>query len=1152
MTQSYTITPERSVDLNSGFVDFKGERFYKIGQVNRLRPFFMSMVSHSDHWLFVSSNTGLTAGRVSSEHALFPYVAVDKVEDSFEVTGNKAMFRVSHQGQIDFWEPFSLAGHHDPLIQRNLYKHVLGNKICFEETHSGLNLIYRYIWSSSEVFGFVVDCELENLSENDYDIELVDGMQNILPANVPLEVQTNASNLVDAYRLNEIMGSSGLGVFSLYSGITDKPQPVEILAANVVYCLGFDQPNYLLSSQQLTAFRAGKGVVTETVLRGVRASYFVHTHIHLVSSSTKAWCFVANVSQSQNQVEALLNQLANPQDLKQSVELSVKQGTEKLNRIIARADSLQLTASEMADVHHYTNTLFNCLRGGVFLNQYRIEVSDLVNDVKHFNKPLYNRHANFFAQLPAEIDLQSLNQQLEGVDDDQLKRLVAEYLPITFGRRHGDPSRPWNKFNIKLKDSQGKRILFYEGNWRDIFQNWEALLISYPEFIDSAVSKFVNASTVDGFNPYRITKKGIDWEIEDPKDPWSYIGYWGDHQIIYLLKLLELSNNYYPNRLAQRLFLPLFAYANVPYRIKSFKAIVQDSKNTIIYDEKEEQRIAERVATLGADGRLVLDADNRVYQVTLLEKLLVPLLAKLSNFVLEGGIWLNTQRPEWNDANNALVGQGISMVTLYYMRRYIVFLINALPTDRSSATLSSEVSEWLAETSSVLNETLAKLDESSEISDAFRFNVLSALGEAGSRYRERVYSTGFSGKTNVDFSGILSFLNRSLALVNITIKANQRSDQLYHAYNVLELKQQSVKVKPLYSMLEGQVAALSSGSIELEESIELLNSLFESAMYRNDQHTFLLYPDKPQQGFLDKNRIDASFLMQDQDLKHFITETNQSVLVANVTGLVYRFNASITEVTKIDPQLEELNLPAEFKERIQFKLANLYSSLFNHNEFTGRSQGMFGFEGLGCTYWHMVSKLLLAVQEVYFASQNKPHDPNNLLALGRLYYKIRAGLGFNKTPSIYGAFPYDPYSHTPSHAGAQQPGMTGQVKEEILTRFGELGLFITNGEIRFNPCLLRDSEVLTEASKFNYYDLSNTLQSLQLPQNGLAFTLFQVPFVYQLTDGAAKLLVYSDDDIIYVSNSLVIPAKFAKMLFARTGQITKVKVQLNLKSLLSA
>ena len=37
----------------------------------------------------------------------------------------------------------------------------------------------------------------------------------------------------------------------------------------------------------------------------------------------------------------------------------------------------------------------------------------------------------------------------------------------------------------------------------------------------------------------------------------------------------------------------------------------------------------------------------------------------------------------------------------------------------------------------------------------------------------------------------------------------------------------------------------------------------------------------------------------------------------------------------------------------------------------------------------------------------------------------------NKTPEEYGAFPFDAYSHTPYNSGAKQPGMTGQVKEEI-------------------------------------------------------------------------------------------------------------------------
>ena len=44
-------------------------------------------------------------------------------------------------------------------------------------------------------------------------------------------------------------------------------------------------------------------------------------------------------------------------------------------------------------------------------------------------------------------------------------------------------------------------------------------------------------------------------------------------------------------------------------------------------------------------------------------------------------------------------------------------------------------------------------------------------------------------------------------------------------------------------------------------------------------------------------------------------------------------------------------------------LLHMFEDLFDHKSFTGRSGTFFGFEGLGSIYWHMVSKLALAVQE---------------------------------------------------------------------------------------------------------------------------------------------------------------------------------------------
>ena len=106
---------------------------------------------------------------------------------------------------------------------------------------------------------------------------------------------------------------------------------------------------------------------------------------------------------------------------------------------------------------------------------------------------------------------------------------------------------------------------------------------------------------------------------------------------------------------------------------------------------------------MGTDGKFLLDQDEQVNYVALVEKLFVPMLVKFSNFIPEAGIWMNTQRPEWNDANNALVGNGASMVTLYYLRRYTTFMqklfqeigrINFLFLKRFTNCLMISQSHW--------------------------------------------------------------------------------------------------------------------------------------------------------------------------------------------------------------------------------------------------------------------------------------------------------------------------------------------------------------------------------------------------------------------------------------------------------------------------
>ncbi|MBN1565438.1 MAG: hypothetical protein JXA10_16445, partial [Anaerolineae bacterium] len=793
--------------------------------------------------------------------------------------------------------------------------------------------------------------------------------------------------------------------------------------------------------------------------------------------------------------------------------------------------------------HHYANVMFNVMRGGIFADQYRVDTADLRDFIAIHHPALLRDQADFFAALPPTITLAALKTRAEATRSVDLIRLCTTYLPLTFSRRHGDPSRPWNRFAINLRKPDGSQQLDYQGNWRDIFQNWEALSFAYPEFLESMIAVFLNATTVDGYNPYRVTRNGIDWEVPEPNNPWANIGYWSDHQIIYLQKLLEACARFYPDKLPTLLTKRIYSYANVPYRIKPYSAIVQDPRATIEFDWNKHRQIESLVQQHGADGRLVRDANGDVLHTTLAEKLLNLLLAKLVNFVPEGGIWMTTQRPEWNDANNALVGKGISVVTLGYVRRYLVFFRDLLAdSGLDELLLSSELVTLLDAIRQTFTDHYTLL--TGQITDTQRKTVLDQLGQAGSAYREGCYTAGLSGNVSaVSVADLIAFLDRTQAIVEHTLRVSQRVDQLYHAYNVLQLADDRAVIKLLSQMLEGQVSILSSGLLAPAEALELLQELRQSPLYRADQHSYILYPDRDLPGFLAKNKITLDDVRDLALVKVLVADHDTRLITQDVNG-DYHFNGDMRNARGVAGALAALAQDSRYADLVTAEadaIQALFERVFNHDAFTGRSGSFFAYEGLGSIYWHMVSKLLLAVQEtVYAAAQT---DPAVLPALVGVYYDIRAGLGFNKTPDEYGAFPTDPYSHTPGGQGARQPGMTGMVKEEILTRLGELGLVIDQGQINFDPLLLRADELLNAASVLRYVDVTGEETQLAVPANALAYTFCQVPVILQTAAEASIEVTLNDTTTKTILGRSLSPA-LSSHIFLRDGVVRRIVVSL--------
>jgi hypothetical protein len=191
----------------------------------------------------------------------------------------------------------------------------------------------------------------------------------------------------------------------------------------------------------------------------------------------------------------------------------------------------------------------------------------------------------------------------------------------------------------------------------------------------------------------------------------------------------------------------------------------------------------------------------------------------------------------------------------------------------------------------------------------------------------------------------------------------------------------------------------------------------------------------------------------------------------------------------------------------------------------------------------------VALQEHVLAADGDGASDEVRRGLLQHYFGIRAGIGYQKTAAEYGAFPTDPYSHTPPDGGAKQPGMTGQVKEEILTRRGELGVAVTGGAIRFRPGQLLDGEFLERPAVFRFDDLTGQEREVAVPAGGMAFTLCQVPVIYDGTAGTARLRIeQTDGTIVTVAGDELAPA-LAREVLGRTGRIKEIRVDLARKDL---
>ncbi len=1061
------------MQVKGSFVNIDGVEYYKISNSEKLTPFFIQIASSSDIWVFLSSNGGLTAGRQNALCNIFPYTTDDKLNLDFE-TGSKTIVKINDKT----WQPFEQYGTQKYNITRNIYKSCYANSVILEEINNDLSLSYSYKYEPSEKYGIVKTSKFENLSNTDVKLQIVDGLMNIMPYGVNPILQAESSTLADAYKAAELQGDN-LAIFSLTTTINDTPHPIEMLYANIAYNT-MPLAKVYLNPDILTSFINDGQTEINPECYGKKCGYFINFESELKAQTPLSYSFVLDVKCDHSKIMDLLDFInSNNFNL---IKEDIENGTNALVKIVKDADGIQNTADKIACSAHYLNTLYNVMRGGAFEKGYEFEYDLFYKFISKRNKEALENK-----ELLSEIKkCKTVHELKETAKKDALVyRLALEYMPLSFSRRHGDPSRPWNKFNIALKDENGEKSVNYEGNWRDIFQNWEALGLSYPMYYENMVAKFVNASTIDGFNPYRINNDGIDWEKPEPENPFGGLGYWGDHQIIYLLRLLLGLNSHCPECLDNMMLQEIFSYANVPYIIKEYSDIVKDSKNTIVFDFEKDENIDEKVLNYGTDAKLILKND-KVYTVSLAEKLLVPLLSKISNLLPGGGVWMNTQRPEWNDANNAIVGIGLSVITVYHLKAYLGFLKTAFENKNRNYNISKEVANWLVEITDVL--AGANGYEGNE-----KF-VLDKMGEAFSNYRKKVYNDNFSEKITLSEKDIVQFIDEAIKLVDYTILLNKKD--VFVSYNLLK---DDFTFEPMKPMLEGQSAAIAGGFLNAEEVCNLIDAM-KKDLYDEDEKYHTLYPVNKTTRFFDKNNIDKKF----DEIPNIIEKDKNGNL---------HFNAQIASEEILLKKCTDAKLSSDKTKEIIAEFENV----FTHKKFNGRSDRMYKFEGIGCVYWHQNAKFALGVLET---AQKSFDETKDIEKIYKAYNDILQGFIYRKTPLQCKAIPIEPYSHTSFNKKSEQPGMTGQVKESVIMRRGELGVKVKDASIVFESAFLHSDE-FNEADEIEFY-------------------VCGVPCKYKKS-GEKGIKVFTDSDVLSFAE-YAISKDISREIFMRSEKVKFVEI----------
>ncbi|TVP96938.1 MAG: cellobiose phosphorylase [Acholeplasmatales bacterium] len=634
-------------------------------------------------WVFyVNRGQGVAGfGLNNKNHPIMTFTPANKAYEQVSTIGFRTFIKVNGQT----YEPFGAAGVHPQTM------HVRHANFAITETNQALGLkttVTYFGLPNQPIAALVRTVTLENIGDTTRDIELLDGLPELLPSGIQNAAFKSTSNLLASWM--DVKHLEEDCAYYVLRASTDDSSEVSDVEHGTFY-VAFDDTKRI---RPLIDMRTVFG--QETAKRYPKVFYETEFDRFLtqpqIAANKVPGAFVPLKKQlvpgASVTLHALIGHASRYETLRKTLEnIAHAKAIEK-----AKADMEMLIASLLEDVH--TETAL----------------------------PLFD----------AYVKQNYLDNLLRGGYPEK----IGDTIYHLYSRRHGDLERDYNFFSLAPEYySQGG------GNFRDVCQNRRL-----DTFINPAVGRFnirffASLIQLDGYNPLVVNgmrfvlKNGAKAILEQhfkddamrlleflqhPFTPGTIVNFVEKEQLQtttapeqYLADIIRVAEPRIHAQFGEGYWIDHFTY--ILDLIDAYRAIFPDRMENVLFDDDDYLTYDAPVTVKPQSEKIVKTPDGRIrqygslrhfdhekikrlnmdpyqenwvnmagvpYRTNLYAKLLVLVMNKHAQLDPDGiGIEMEAEKPGWNDAMNGLpglLGSGVSETIELW--RLVSFLKNHPPS----------------------------------------------------------------------------------------------------------------------------------------------------------------------------------------------------------------------------------------------------------------------------------------------------------------------------------------------------------------------------------------------------------------------------------------------------------------------------------------